>query len=170
MFNLIISPYQRISTRGRHGKIRLGGHRDGVPGRVMSLREIASQHGISEDAIRKRAKRDDWSCDLNTKVKEYADDLVRKADVRKQVRSEVTLNERVLIEATAEVITNVRMEHRSYIKRARQITNALFDELGAECDDATATQGHERGHSGKWQSITGAMLPGGINARFYEVA
>ena len=68
---------------------------------VMSLREIASQHGISEGAIRKRAKRDDWSRDLNAKVKERADDLVRKAEVRKQVRSEVTLNERVLIEATA---------------------------------------------------------------------
>ncbi len=73
---------------------------------VMSLREIASQHGISEDAIRKRAKRDDWSCDLNTKVKEYADDLVHKAEVRKQVCSEATLNERELIVATAEVIAN----------------------------------------------------------------
>ena len=107
---------------------------------VMSLREIASQHGISEGAIRKRAKRDDWSRDLNAKVKERADDLVRKAEVRKQVRSEVTLNERVLIEATAEVIANVRMEHRGDIKRARQKTNALFDELGAECADVAALE------------------------------
>lgn len=30
---------------------------------MMSLREIAAQHGISEGAIRKRAKRDDWSRD-----------------------------------------------------------------------------------------------------------
>lgn len=97
---------------------------------VMSLREIASQHGISEGAIRKRAKRDDWSRDLNAKVKERADDLVRKAEVRKQVRSEVTFNERVLIEATAEVIANVRMEHRGDIKRARQITNALLMSWG----------------------------------------
>ncbi|MGS1815164.1 hypothetical protein GHV20_009475 [Klebsiella oxytoca] len=107
---------------------------------VMSLREIASQHGISEGAIRKRAKRDDWSRDLAAKVKERADDLVRKAEVRKQVRSEVTFNERVLIEATAEVIANVRMEHRGDIKRARQITNALFDELGAECADVAALE------------------------------
>jgi predicted DNA-binding protein YlxM (UPF0122 family) len=69
---------------------------------MMSLREIASQHGISEGAIRKRAKRDDWSRDLAAKVKERADDLVRKAEVRKQVRTETTLSERVLIEATAE--------------------------------------------------------------------
>ncbi len=71
---------------------------------VMSLREIASQHGISEGAIRKRAKRDDWSRDLNAKIQQKADDLVRKQEVRKQVRNESTLTERVLIEATAEVI------------------------------------------------------------------
>lgn len=102
---------------------------------VMSLREIASQHGISEGAIRKRAKRDDWSRDLNAKVKERADDLVRKAEVRKQVRSEAVLSERVLIEATAEVIATVRMEHRGDIRRARTLANALFDELEAECAD-----------------------------------
>lgn len=101
----------------------------------MSLREIASQHGISEGAIRKRAKRDDWSRDLNAKVKERADDLVRKAEVRKQVRSEAVLSERVLIEATAEVIATVRMEHRGDIRRARTLANALFDELEAECAD-----------------------------------
>ncbi|MGK3496985.1 hypothetical protein [Citrobacter youngae] len=105
---------------------------------IMSLREIASQHGISEGAIRKRAKRDEWSRDLNAKVKERADDLVRKAEVRKQVRSETVLSERVLIEATAEVIATVRMEHRGDIRRAREITNALFDELGAECADVAS--------------------------------
>ncbi|HIF6850122.1 TPA: hypothetical protein ACX38O_002813 [Klebsiella pneumoniae] len=102
---------------------------------LMSLREIASQHGISEGAIRKRAKRDDWSRDLAAKVKERTDDLVRKAEVRKQVRTETALSERVLIEATAEVVAAVRMEHRGDIRRAREITNALFDELGAECAD-----------------------------------
>ena len=105
---------------------------------VMSLREIASQHGISEGAIRKRAKRDDWSRDLNAKVKERADDLVRKAEVRKQVRSETALSERVLIEATAEAIATVRMEHRGDIRRARTLANALLDELEAECADVEA--------------------------------
>ena len=49
---------------------------------VMSLREIASQHGISEGAIRKRAKKDNWTRDLNAKIKSRADDLVRKEEVR----------------------------------------------------------------------------------------
>ncbi|EOE3463293.1 hypothetical protein ACKEZK_001543 [Citrobacter freundii] len=107
---------------------------------VMSLREIASQHGISEGAIRKRAKRDDWSRDLNAKIQQKADDLVRKQEVRKQVRNESTLTERVLIEATAEVIATVRMEHRGDIRRARELTNTLFDELGAQCADVSSLE------------------------------
>ncbi|HHO0437906.1 hypothetical protein [Morganella morganii] len=107
---------------------------------VMSLREIASQHDISEGAIRKRAKRDDWSRDLNAKIKAKSDDMVRKQEVRRQVRSETALSERVLIEATAEVITNVRMEHRGDIRRARELANALFDELSAECADVAALE------------------------------
>ncbi|HCR3195068.1 TPA: hypothetical protein ON497_001078 [Morganella morganii] len=107
---------------------------------VMSLREIASQHDISEGAIRKRAKRDDWSRDLNAKIKARSDDMVRKQEVRSQVRSETALSERVLIEATAEVITNVRMEHRGDIRRARELANVLFDELSAECADVAALE------------------------------
>ncbi|MEX6093699.1 hypothetical protein [Morganella morganii] len=107
---------------------------------VMSLREIASQHDISEGAIRKRAKRDDWSRDLNAKIKARSDDMVRKQEVRRQVRTETSLSERVLIEATAEVITNVRMEHRGDIRRARELANALFDELSAECADVAALE------------------------------
>lgn len=107
---------------------------------LMSLREIASQHNISEGAIRKRAKRDDWSRDLQAKIQERAEDLVRKKEVRKQVRSEGAFSERVLIEATAEVIATVRMEHRGDIRRARELTNTLFDELAAECGDVAALE------------------------------
>lgn len=107
---------------------------------MMSLREIASHHGISEGAIRKRAKRDDWSRDLNARIQQKADDLVRKQEVRKTVRTKTELTERVLIEATAEVIASVRMEHRGDIRRARELTNTLFDELGAQCADVVALE------------------------------
>lgn len=107
---------------------------------VMSLREIASQHGLTEGAIRKRAKRDEWSRDLNARIQQKADDMVRRREVRKTVRNESTLTERVLIEATAEVIATVRMEHRGDIRRARELANVLFDELGAQCADVTALE------------------------------
>ena len=105
---------------------------------LMSIREIASQHGITHGAINKRAKRDGWERDLKVKIKAKADALVSKREVSTQVSTEKALSERILIEANAEVIANVRMEHRGDIRRAREITNALFDELGAECADIEA--------------------------------
>ncbi|MWN91376.1 hypothetical protein GQ597_11795 [Gilliamella sp. Pra-s65] len=102
---------------------------------LLSIREIASQHGITHGAINKRAKRDGWERDLSTKIKNKADSLVSKKEVSTQVSSKNKLNERILIEANAEVIANVRMEHRGDIRKARNITNALFEELGAECAD-----------------------------------
>ncbi len=102
---------------------------------LMSIREIASQHGITHGAINKRAKRDGWERNLKAKIKAKADALVSKREVSTQVSTEKALSERILIEANAEVIANVRMEHRGDIRRAREITNALFDELGAECAD-----------------------------------
>lgn len=102
---------------------------------VMSLREIASQHGVTHTAISKRAKKEMWERDLKAKIKAKADALVSKREVSKQVSSEKVVSERQLIEANAEVIATVRMEHRGDIRRARTLANALFDELEAECAD-----------------------------------
>lgn len=55
---------------------------------LMSIREIASQHGITHGAINKRAKRDGWERDLKAKVKAKADALVSKCEVSKQVSTE----------------------------------------------------------------------------------
>ncbi|MCO6539860.1 MAG: hypothetical protein J6569_06975 [Gilliamella sp.] len=104
----------------------------------MSIREIASKNGITDGAIRKRAKKENWSRDLSEKIKNKSDELVRTKEVRTKVRTENSLSERVLIEANAEVIANIRMEHRGDIRKARNITNALFEELGAECADIEA--------------------------------
>ncbi|WP_312817808.1 hypothetical protein [Atlantibacter subterraneus] len=105
---------------------------------VMSLREIASQHGVTHTAISKRAKKEIWERDLKAKIKAKADALVSKREVSKQVSSEKMVSERQLIEANAEVIATVRMEHRGDIRRARTLANALFDELEAECADVEA--------------------------------
>lgn len=64
-----------------------------------------------------------------TPIQQKADDLVRKQEVRKTVRTKTELTERVLIEATAEVIASVRMEHRGDIRRARELTNTLLMNL-----------------------------------------
>lgn len=105
---------------------------------LLSVREIASQQGVTHTAINKRAKRDVWERDLKAKIKAKADSLVSKREVSRLVSTEKAVSERQLIEASAEVIANVRMEHRGDIRRAREITNSLFDELGAECADVAS--------------------------------
>ena len=105
---------------------------------VMSIRKIASQYEITHQAISKRAKKEGWERDLKAKVKARAENLVAKREVASLVATEKAISERQLIEANAEVIANVRMEHRGDIRRARELTNNLFDELSAECADVPA--------------------------------
>lgn len=107
---------------------------------VMSLREIASQHDITHGAINKRAKKEGWERDLREKIKLKADALVSKREVSTKVSTEKAVSERILIEANAEVIATVRMEHRGDIRRARELANVLFDELSAECADVAALE------------------------------
>lgn len=107
---------------------------------VLSVRELAGKYGISHQAISKRAKKDGWERDLKAKVQAKADALVAKREVARQVATESTISERQLIEETAEVIATVRMEHRGDIRRARELTNMLFDELAGECGDVAALE------------------------------
>lgn len=96
---------------------------------VKSLREIAGEHGLTDGAIRKRAKRDGWSRDLAAKIQQRSEDLVRTQAVRSEVRAEQKATERQVIEANAEAVANVKMAHRRDIARSRGIANSLFDEL-----------------------------------------
>lgn len=107
---------------------------------LLSTREIAAQYGVSHTAINKRARKESWDRDLQAKIKARADTLVSKREVSRQVSIERVETERHLVEASAEIIANVRMEHRGDIRRAREIANALFDELRAECADVTALE------------------------------
>jgi len=102
---------------------------------VLTLREMGTKHGVAESAIRKRAKRDSWVRDLSAKIKQRAEDLVRKEEVRKEVRTEQKISERVEVEASAQVIVNVRMAHRGDISRSRRLTNKLLDELEGLTDN-----------------------------------
>lgn len=96
---------------------------------VKSLRQIASEHDISDTAIRKRAKRDEWERDLAPKIQAKADALVRRAQVRAEVRSLQTVAEKELVDANAQAIADVQLSHRKDIARTRSVTMALLSEL-----------------------------------------
>lgn len=99
---------------------------------VKSLREIGSEHSITEGAIRKRAKRDDWTRDLSARINSKAEQLVRSELVRNEVRSEPNASEREVIDANAQAIANVKLAHRKGIRRGRDVTERLLEELEAQ--------------------------------------
>jgi hypothetical protein len=103
---------------------------------LLSLREIASADGcVTEGAIRKRAKRDQWTRDLNARIQARADALVRNESS--------AADERQIIEANAQRIAQVRGEHRSDIARARGLVVGMLGELEAETTKAKAKPDHQ---------------------------
>lgn len=103
---------------------------------LLSLREIATRDGsVTEGAIRKRAKRDGWERDLGAKIKARADALVRKAEVRKVSTQLTPVSTQQIVEVNAQVIAQVRGEHRSDISRGRALAMKLLSELEHEAGD-----------------------------------
>ena len=103
---------------------------------VMSLREMASAHGLSHVAIKKRADKEGWTRDLKAKIQAKADDLVNRAMVNAELTAASGVNERVIIEANSDRIAKVRLEHRQDISRMRTLGTALLAELEDQTFDA----------------------------------
>lgn len=96
---------------------------------LLSLREIAKEAGITEGAIRKRAKADQWSRNLGAKIKQRAEDLVRKAEVRKPSTQLTETTEKEVVEANAQAAASVLMSHKTDIGRTKKLFQALLGEL-----------------------------------------
>lgn len=101
---------------------------------LLSLREIADKHGVSEGLVRRKATQNEWNRDLSKKIQDKADSLVRKESVRSSVRTEKA-SEKEIIEANAQAIVNIKLAHRGDIRKSKRIVNALFDELELTTDN-----------------------------------
>ncbi len=113
------------------GKIELD-YRAGI----KVLRQIASEHGITEGAIRKRAKAEDWERDLGAKIQAKSDAIVQKETVRNLVRKEYSAyHENDLVTANAEITAGVRLEHRKDVQNLRRIAKKFSEELEADETD-----------------------------------
>lgn len=101
---------------------------------VMSLREIAAAHDdqITEAAIRKRAKRDEWERDLNAKVRAKAEALVRKEQVRSEVRTASAPTEKEVVDIEAQVLARIELSHRTDVPRARKLVMSMLAELESQ--------------------------------------
>lgn len=96
---------------------------------LMSVREIAAAQGVSHTAINKRARVHGWEKDLSAAIKAKADALVSRREVSKEVSAERAETDRAIVEANAEVIATVRLNHRKDIGSARALAMSLLEEL-----------------------------------------
>lgn len=90
----------------------------------LSTVEISRQIGVTETAVRKRAKRDGWVRDLAGAVKK----ATREKLVRSTVRSSDACDQQVIEEAAARGVEVVR-SHRNDISAGRGICAMLLTEL-----------------------------------------
>jgi hypothetical protein len=102
---------------------------------LLSLREIAAKYDTKESSIRYKANQNDWSRDLSKKIEQKTNEKVRKIELRTELRSEKAISEKEIIEASAQAIVNVKLEHRGDIRKSKRIVNSLFDELEITTDN-----------------------------------
>lgn len=99
-----------------------------------SLRSIGTAFGITEGAIRQRAKKESWSRDLTARVKQATEAVVLRRAATHDVR-----NERTAIAVEAEMRADVILRHRGDITRLRN----LFCLQLADVEAASTTEGRD---------------------------
>lgn len=90
----------------------------------LSNSQIARMHGVTEGAIRKKAKTQDWIKDLSGAVQK----AVRGELVRAQVRAP-RVSEREIIEIAAATGAQVVRTHRTDIRNAAGLVSTLMEQL-----------------------------------------
>lgn len=101
---------------------------------LKTLRTIADEHGITEGAIRKRAKRDIWTRSLDEKIKQRAEEKVRKELVRKPSTQLAPETEKRTVEEYSDVVASVDLIQRDDVKVAMDTARGLLNELALMCD------------------------------------
>jgi hypothetical protein len=97
---------------------------------VLSLREIAREHGVSDTAIRKRAKAEGWVRDLVEKVKARTKDkLVRSLGSQGGSHEQQVRTDEEIVEAASTTQASVVQIHRRDIATGRKLVSVLFGEL-----------------------------------------
>jgi hypothetical protein len=101
---------------------------------LLSIREIAKTHGLSDGAVRKRAKRDGWDRDLTAKVNAKVRSELVRTEVRTEVRTQDAVSERAMVEAGAAQIIALVRDHRTQISRHRALVDKLMEQLEGAAD------------------------------------
>ena len=93
---------------------------------MLSIRQIARQHAVSDKSVRNRAHDEGWTRDLTAKVRTQVCTEIRKLDAGEEARTE-----RDIVQAAARRSVEVVRQHRHTIGRGRDLVDRLINELEA---------------------------------------
>lgn len=99
----------------------------------LSIRTIADQHGISDTAIRNRAKKHGWQRDLTEQVRQTTKSKLVRAEVRSDGSHEQARTDAEIIDEASDAAAAVVLAHRAGLAQWRGIANKLCVAL-AEMD------------------------------------
>ncbi|WP_455923285.1 hypothetical protein [Pseudomonas putida] len=95
---------------------------------ALSIRTIAERNGISDTAIRKKAKAAGWERDLSEQVRKEVRNKLVRGEVREDQCANPERDAEIVEEAAEEGATVVR-SHRRDIRKATNLANLLMDDL-----------------------------------------
>lgn len=97
---------------------------------VLSVRAIGELYGVTEGAIRKRAKKEGWERDLTAKVQQKArDELVRNEVRTAHANADGVRTEQEIVSQAAMTVVEVVRSHRRDIAAGRNVVALLAAQL-----------------------------------------
>lgn len=129
---------------------------------IRALKDIGREFGVSDAAIVKHAKANDWTRNLKAKIQARADAKVSAALVSAEVSARTKATEAVRVEVESEVQARIRLAHRADIGRARGLAMKLLAELEHQTDhqglyeqlfDALHAPDDEDGAKDRWRKL-----------------
>lgn len=100
---------------------------------IKSNVQIANEHGVTETAIRKRAKKYEWVKDLQNSIRDLAAKMVREKEVRDRFETQadntIELEDAKVVEENASIQAEVIRSHRKDIGKARIVARMLIEQL-----------------------------------------
>lgn len=106
---------------------------------ILSLRELSRKFGLDPKKghvqIKRLADKEGWTQDLNAKIQAKAEQKLAKQALTKEQQQAPRIADKLIIEANAEAIVQVRMRHRTDISKGMALTLKLMDELEQHTDN-----------------------------------
>lgn len=93
---------------------------------IKTIRQIADEHGVSEAAIRKWAKKEGWEQNLTDRIRIKAEEKIAR---------HVAAQSEDVVEANADALYRVELTQRKDIQNLRELVAMLTIECQAQCKD-----------------------------------